>query len=113
MTLIHYGKRIKLSCLLFLALSSDFQKQLFKNHSQVLFVLPKPPFNIIQKFTQIVSRPNCKMKGYLFFPLSIYNQAVSIYNQPRKPIFHITLCCLCQTVLSTQKQKISQYSFVC
>lgn len=78
MTLIYYGKRIKLSCLLFLALSSDFQKQLFKNHSQVLFVLPKPPFNIIQKFTQIASRPNCKMKGYLFFPLSIYNQAVSV-----------------------------------
>lgn len=65
---IYYGKRIKLSCLLFLALSSDFQTHIFKNHSQVVSLSPKPQFNRIQKFTQAVSRPRCKMKVYLFFP---------------------------------------------
>lgn len=67
---IYYGKRVRLSCLLFLALSSDFYKHTFKNHSQV--VSSKPPLNIIQKSPKTGSRPNGEVKTSLFFPLSIF-----------------------------------------
>lgn len=75
---VYYGKRLELSWFLFLVLSSDFSKHIVKYHSQVASMSSEPPFYVIQKLTQIISRPNCRTKICLFSPLSIFRRSVLV-----------------------------------